>query len=158
MNQSVSGLYGLKNVSLKVWEELITQRRYPTKWHPPDSHWYPRKTGAQWAVVRRSATRWLINYLVINVPLNTISLRWRRHEWLQILDLCSALRALTREKYWSWHTCCDTGPRFFWSHSIASYDSQRNAGDLFLPGSSPVNMPQKDWLLNVQHPTQAFKS
>jgi hypothetical protein len=32
---SITTVQGLKNVSLKVWEELITQTRYPTKYARP---------------------------------------------------------------------------------------------------------------------------
>jgi hypothetical protein len=37
-------------------------------------------------------------------------------EWLQNLGLCSALRAFEQGGTLSCYTCCDTGPRFSWSH------------------------------------------
>jgi hypothetical protein len=36
-NVSITTVQGLKNVSLKVWEELIKQRRYPIKDTSPAS-------------------------------------------------------------------------------------------------------------------------
>jgi hypothetical protein len=76
---------------------------------------------------------------------------------------------LSRDGFLSCHTCCDTGPQFFrshakdrpiqsplttrkgmwriysnWiitvSHSVASYDTQGDAEDSFLPGSSRVHL------------------
>jgi hypothetical protein len=68
---------------------------------------------------------------------------------LQNLGLCSALRPLSSEGSLSCHTHCNTEPQFFRSHPknrshlVAFYEKQRDAEDLFYPGSSrvPIQSP-----------------
>jgi hypothetical protein len=58
---------------------------------------------------------WLVNYLLLYVPLKNISLLWRHHHcrW----RAAKFRPMVSREGYFSLscHTCCDTGPRFFFS-------------------------------------------
>jgi hypothetical protein len=93
-------------------------------------------------------------------------------EGMQTIGLCSALRTFEQGGgSLSCHTYCDTGPRFFRSHpkqspiqspltthegmrriysnpdphSVASYGTQWNAEDLFLPGPSQVCFRRESW-------------
>jgi hypothetical protein len=86
---------------------------------------------------------WLIDHLMFYVPLKNISLKYGdvtiTGEGLQNLGLCSALRAfeqggifivphLMRHGASVFHVSSEGPP-----HSIASYNSQGYAEDLFLP-------------------------
>jgi hypothetical protein len=60
---------------------------------------------------------WLIEFLQFYIPFENRSLIWRCHcRWRAALfGLWSA--PLSREGSWSYHTCCDTGPRFQLRHA-----------------------------------------
>jgi hypothetical protein len=78
-----------------------------------------------------TATGWdfrLIDYILVYVPLKDISLVWRRHHFRWRAAIFRS-GPLSREGSLSFHTYCDTGPRFLPvlskgpPHSVASYDT-----------------------------------
>jgi hypothetical protein len=72
---------------------------------------------------------------------------WKAAKFKPMLGRSGSLR---REESLSCHTCCDMEPRFFFPvssegppHLIAYNDSQGDAEDLFLPGSSRTHVQKK---------------
>jgi hypothetical protein len=65
---------------------------------------------------------WLIDWLIIHCFTSRLRIFHLygevtiTGEGIQNLGLCSALRAFEQEEIFMYHTCCDTGPRFFQSH------------------------------------------
>ena len=83
---------------------------------------------------------WLIEYLLLYIPLENISLIWRRHHcWRRAanLGLCSALRAFEQGGIFFVPHLLRHGTSIFpvsseWApHSVAFYDTQGDAEDLF---------------------------
>jgi hypothetical protein len=148
---------------LHMWNRNGCRSRKPFKQGQSYSHCYN--------ISSKDESNYLIDNLLPYVPLKNILLIRRRHQGWKNLGLCSAPRAFEQRER-EIFTCCDTGPWvFFFSvlsewplhliasydwrlvltwiltgpHSVASYDTQGNAEDLFLPGSSLVKDGSVKW-------------
>jgi hypothetical protein len=96
---------------------------------------------------------WLIDYLLFYTLLKNLSFIWRRHHYrwsAAYLDPCSALRTFEKRgisfivPHLLWHEASVFPVSSKWPpHSVASYTTQGDVENQFLPGSSqfPIQSP-----------------